>query len=128
VAAFPETKWSQLADDKEYKMAILDFILAGGDGYTMVQAGARCSSMCQCRTPRGSLSKAVLILRCYVHLHNPHRSKARRGLAASGSGWDVVLDPPAPDVYTTAPASNVEPSGFTFKAAFQRFSLVLLEL
>ena len=30
-----------MEDGKDYTMAILDFILAGGDGYGMVAAGAR---------------------------------------------------------------------------------------
>jgi hypothetical protein len=33
--------WTPLEDGTEYKMAILDFIFAGGDGYAMVQAGSR---------------------------------------------------------------------------------------
>jgi hypothetical protein len=41
VAAYPSSMWNPLVDEKEYKVAILDFILAGGDGYVMVQAGAR---------------------------------------------------------------------------------------
>jgi hypothetical protein len=33
--------WRPLEDGREYKMAVLDFILEGGDGYAMVQAGSR---------------------------------------------------------------------------------------
>ena len=33
--------WKPLEDGKDYKMAILDFILTGGDGYGMVPAGVR---------------------------------------------------------------------------------------
>jgi hypothetical protein len=36
-----ESAWEPLEDGKDYKMAILDFILSGGDGYGMVPAGVR---------------------------------------------------------------------------------------
>ena len=41
MASYPPGEWNPLVDEKEYKVAILDFILAGGDGYAMVPAGAR---------------------------------------------------------------------------------------
>jgi hypothetical protein len=42
VNQFPvDAAWEPLEDGKDYKMAILDFILAGGDGYGMVPAGVR---------------------------------------------------------------------------------------
>ena len=77
VAAYPGSKWNPLANEKEYKMAILDYILAGGDGYTMVKAGARCS--CMCHNPRASfLRRSCLVLhdlRCCVRLHSPNPSE-----------------------------------------------------
>jgi hypothetical protein len=36
-----DAAWKPLEDGKDYKMAILDFILTGGDGYGMVPAGVR---------------------------------------------------------------------------------------
>ena len=36
-----DAAWKPLEDGKDYKMAILDFILSGGDGYGMVPAGVR---------------------------------------------------------------------------------------
>ena len=42
VNQFPvDAAWEPLEDGKDYKMAILDFILSGGDGYGMVPAGVR---------------------------------------------------------------------------------------
>ena len=74
----------------------------------------------------GSFSKAVLI--CVAMSSSPSPPIQRRGLAASGSGWDVVLDSLLPICIQLPPASNVEPSGFNFEAAFQKVSVAFLEL
>ncbi len=36
-----DAAWKPLEDGKEYTIAILDFLLTGGDGYAMVPASVR---------------------------------------------------------------------------------------